>query len=98
MNVRALPCTTKGELPRRKTKSRCLIITLPVLTKHMLTGAASPRFHEAKGFPGKYLRLQILTIAELLEAKKIQYPEHRVETIAKAKRKSKVQQEGLFST
>ena len=34
--------------------------------------------------------------AELLEGKKILYPEHRVETFAKAERKSKARQEGLL--
>ena len=43
-----------------------------------------------------YPRLQILTIAELLAGKKIQFPEHRVETFAKAERKTKHEQEGLF--
>jgi hypothetical protein len=40
--------------------------------------------------------VQILTIAELLEGKKILYLEHRVETFAKAERKTKAQQDGLF--
>jgi hypothetical protein len=40
--------------------------------------------------------LQILTIAELLAGKKLEYPTHRVETFAKAERKSKNQQDGLF--
>jgi 16S rRNA G966 N2-methylase RsmD len=43
-----------------------------------------------------YMRSQTLTIAELLEGKKILHPEHRVETFAKAERKSKHQQEPLF--
>jgi hypothetical protein len=37
-----------------------------------------------------------LTIAELLEGKKIQFPEHRVETFAKAERKTRHEQEELF--
>jgi hypothetical protein len=52
--------------------------------------------YETIDFPGRYPRLQILTIAELLEGKKIQYPEHRVETFAKAERKTKHGQEELF--
>ncbi len=47
-------------------------------------------------FPGRYPRLQILTIAELLAGKKLEYPAHRVETFAKAKRKTKQEQAGLF--
>ena len=52
--------------------------------------------YQSNGFPGRYPRLQILTIAELLEGKKIQYPEHRAETFAKAERKTKHEQEPLF--
>ena len=40
--------------------------------------------------------LQILTIAELLAGRKLEYPTHRVETFAKAERKTKHEQEGLF--
>ncbi len=40
--------------------------------------------------------LQILTIAELLEGKKPEYPAHRVKTFAKAERKTKSQQDDLF--
>jgi len=40
--------------------------------------------------------LQILTIAELLAGKRLAYPTHRVETFAKAERKTKSQQSGLF--
>jgi len=32
----------------------------------------------------------------LLAGKKLEYPAHRVETFAKAERKTKAQQEGLF--
>lgn len=49
-----------------------------------------------KGFEGCYPRLQILTIAELLAGKKLEYPAHRVETLAKAERKTKHAQEDLF--
>jgi len=46
--------------------------------------------------PDRYPRLQILTIAELLAGKKLEYPAHRVETFAKAERKTKSTQDGLF--
>ena len=85
----------KGVLEREKAPIGVLI-TLREPTKPMLTEAAAGGFYESKDFPGRYPRLQILTIAELLEGKKIQYPEHRVETFAKAERKSKSSQEGLF--
>jgi hypothetical protein len=37
-----------------------------------------------------------LTIAELLAGKKLEYPAHRVETFAKAERRTKTQQDELF--
>ena len=85
----------KGVLARDKAAIGVLII-LREPTKPMLTEAASAGFYEPKDFPGRYPRLQILTIAELLAGKKIQFPEHRVETFAKAERKTKHEQEELF--
>jgi site-specific DNA-methyltransferase (adenine-specific) len=84
-----------GVLQREKAAIGALI-TLRDPTKPMLTEAAAAGFYESKDFPGQYPRLQILTIAELLEGKKIQYPNHRVETFAKAERKTKHQQEEMF--
>jgi site-specific DNA-methyltransferase (adenine-specific) len=85
----------KGVLEREKAAIGVLI-TLREPTKPMLTEAAATGFYESKDFPGRYPRLQILTIAELLAGKKLEYPSHRVETFAKAERKTKTQQEGLF--
>ena len=85
----------KGVLDREKAAIGALI-TLREPTKPMLTEAAATGFYESKDFPGRYPRLQILTIAELLAGKKLEYPAHRVETFAKAERKTKIQQEGLF--
>jgi len=85
----------KGVLDREKAAIGALI-TLREPTKPMLTEAAATGFYESKDFPGRYSRLQILTISELLAGKKLEYPAHRVETFAKAERKSKTQQEGLF--
>jgi site-specific DNA-methyltransferase (adenine-specific) len=72
------------------------LITLCEPTKPMLIEASAAGFYQPKEFPGCYPRLQILAVAELVEGKKILYPEHRVETFAKAERKTKSQQEGLF--
>ena len=72
-----------------------LLSTLPELTKPMLTEAAATGFYESKDFPGRYPRLQILTIGELLAGKKLEYPAPRAETFAKAERKTKTEQEGL---
>jgi NACHT-associated inactive restriction endonuclease len=85
----------KGVLAREKAAIGALII-LREPTKPMLIEAASAGFYEPKDFPGRYPRLQILTVAELLEGKKIQFPEHRVETFAKAERKTRERQEELF--
>jgi hypothetical protein len=62
----------------------------------MLTEAAATGFYESKDFPGRYPCVQILTIAELLAGKKLEYPAHRVETFAKAERKTKHGQGDLF--
>lgn len=62
----------------------------------MLTEAAATGVYESKDFPCRYPRLQILTIAELLAGKKLEYPTHRVKTFAKAERKSKNEQNKLF--
>jgi DNA modification methylase len=85
----------KGVLEREKAAIGALI-TLREPTRPMLTEAASAGFYEPREFPGHYPRLQILTIAELLAGKKLEYPAHRVETFARAERKTKSQQEGLF--
>ncbi len=85
----------KGVLDREKAPIGVLI-TLREPTKPMLTEAAATGFYESKDFPGRYPRLQILTIAELLAGKKLEYPAHRVETFAKAERKTKHEQEDLF--
>jgi DNA modification methylase len=84
-----------GVLEREKAAIGALI-TLREPTKPMLTEAAAAGFYESKDFPGHYPRLQILTIAELLAGKKIEYPNHRVDTFAKAERKTKHEQERLF--
>ncbi|HUY13114.1 MAG TPA: DNA methyltransferase [Terriglobia bacterium] len=85
----------KGVLEREKAPIGTLI-TLREPTKPMLTEAAATGFYESKDFPGRYPRLQILTIAELLAGRKLEYPAHRVETFVKAERKTKSEQNELF--
>jgi len=85
----------EGLLEREKAAIGALI-TLREPTKPMLTEAAATGFYESKDFPGRYPRLQILTISELLAGKKLEYPTHRVETFAKAERKTKHEQEEMF--
>ncbi len=80
-------------------KGSCIIsalVTWREPTKPMLTEAAATGFYESKDFPGRYPRLQILTIAELLAGKKLEYPTRRVETFAKAERKTKTEQGEIF--
>ena len=83
-------------LPEREKAAIGALITLREPTKPMLTEAAATGFYESKDFPGRYPRLQILTIAELLAGKKLEYPTHRVETFAKAERKTKTEQGQMF--
>jgi site-specific DNA-methyltransferase (adenine-specific) len=85
----------KGVLERDKAAIGVLI-TLREPTKPMLTEAAAAGFYEPKDLPGRYPRLQILTIRDLLEGKKLGYPAHRAETFAQAERKTKTEQEELF--
>ncbi len=85
----------KGVLKREKVAIG-MLSTLPEPTKPTPAEAASTAFYESKDLPRRYPRLQILTIAELLGGKKLEYPAHRVETFAKAERKTKHEQEELF--
>ena len=80
----------------RKKAAIGALVALREPTKPMLTEAAGAGFYESTDFPGRYPRLQILTVAELLAGKKLEYPTHRVETFAKAERKSKSSQKDLF--
>jgi hypothetical protein len=91
---RRLDSTTRHARPRKSALDA--LITLREPTKPMLTEAAAAGFYESKEFSGRYPRVQILTIAELLGGKKLEYPAHRVETFAKAARKSKTSQDRLF--
>ncbi len=99
----------KGVLEREKAAIGALI-TMREPTKHMQIEAASAGFYQTsdpsekiiqmqRGTAKRYPRLQILTIADLLEGKKIEYPSGPVgrdETFAKAERKSRERQEELF--
>ena len=87
----------KGVIEREKAAVGALI-TLREPTGPMKTEAASAGFYQPENFPEKYPRLQILTIAELLDGKQLLFPRHRVETFKKAERKSKnaASQSGLF--
>jgi site-specific DNA-methyltransferase (adenine-specific) len=85
----------KGVLERGKAPTGALI-TLREPTKPMATEAPATGFCESGHFPGRYLRREILTIADLLAGKRLQCYTHRVGTFAKAERKTKSEQEQLF--
>lgn len=65
----------RGVIEREKAQIGVLI-TLEEATKPMRTEAASADFYKPLYDENKYARLQILTIAELLEGKGIGYPHH----------------------
>ncbi len=82
----------RGVLEREKAVIG-VFITLKEPTKPMLTEAASTGFYEPEYIPNKrYPRLQILTIKELFEGKKVEYYRDTVVTFKKAKRKPKKKQ------
>jgi DNA modification methylase len=78
-----------GVIEREKAEIGVLL-TMEEPTKPMRTEAASAGFYDSPGFKKKYPRLQILTIEELLEGKKIEYPQTNVtfKQAPKAKGKS----------
>ena len=84
----------RGVLEREKAEIG-VFLCFEEPTKPMLKEAAEAGFYKSSD-GSTWPRLQILTIAELLAGKKLEYPAHRVETFAKAERKTKHEQEGLF--
>lgn len=64
-------------------------ITLQEPTRPMREEAAAAGFYEPEHFPGRYPRLQILTIEELLNDRELQYPRMAIGTFRKAERKGK---------
>lgn len=87
----------KGTMEREKAVIGVLI-TMETPTKPMLQEAASAGFYQPEHLSGKYPRLQLFTIAELLvEGKRISIPQGaNVATFQKAERKTKDRQPGLF--
>jgi len=82
--------TLKGDMEREKSPIGVLI-TLEEPTRPMLQEAAAGGFYEPEHFPGlRYPRLQILTIEDLLNGKRIEYPRLAPEgTFKRAERKRK---------
>ncbi|MDD5127178.1 MAG: DNA methyltransferase [Dehalococcoidales bacterium] len=80
----------KGVLEREKAPIG-VYITLEEPTKPMLEEAAAAGFYEPEHWQGNlYPRIQILTIRELLDGKKVEYPRHApVATFKRAQRQRK---------
>lgn len=84
--------TLKGDMDREKAVIGAFI-TLEEATGPMRKDAASAGFYEPEHFPGiRYPRVQILTVEDLLNGKRIEYPRLAPEgTFKKAERKRKTQ-------
>ena len=63
----------RGVIEREKAEISVLI-TMEPPTKPMLKEAAEAGFYKPPGLADKYPRIQILSIKELLAAKKVDYP------------------------
>lgn len=82
----------RGVIEREKAELGVLI-SLKEPTKKMRAEAASAGFYHSKVWDRKYPRLQILTIADLLDGKKVEYPPSRqVDTTFKKAPKAKQKQ------
>lgn len=84
----------KGVLEREKAQIG-VYITLEEPTKPMREEATTAGFYEPEYFPGTYYpKIQILTIQELLDGKKVDYPRHApVATFKRAQRVQKAVRE-----
>lgn len=87
----------KGVLDREQSPIGAFI-TLKPATKDMKKEAVSAGYYESPHF-GNYPKLQILTIEEILDGAKLQYPQMGAATFRRAERqsKSKTEQAGLFA-
>jgi len=77
----------RGVVEREKAEIG-VFITLEEPTKPMRKEMASAGFYYSPGWNQKYPRLQILTVAELLEGARIQYPPRTSLTFKEAPRAS----------
>jgi len=78
----------RGVIEREKAEIGALL-TLEEPTKPMLKEAASAGFYESEGWPKKYPRLQILTVAELFARQELDYPKHALDVTFKKAPKAK---------
>jgi DNA modification methylase len=87
----------KGVLEREKAELGAFISLKPA-TRDMIKEAVSAGFYESQHY-GKFPKLQILTIEEILNGAKLQYPQTGASgTFKRAERqsKSRTEQDGLF--
>lgn len=84
----------RGVIEREKAEIGVLISMEPP-TKPMLKEAAEAGLYQPPGLTDKYPRMQILSIAELLAGKKIEYPRLLDVTFKKAPKARKAPEEQL---
>jgi site-specific DNA-methyltransferase (adenine-specific) len=87
----------KGVLEREKAELGAFISLKPA-TRDMIKEAVSAGFYESQHY-GKFPKLQILTVEEILNGAKLQYPQTGASgTFKRAERqsKSRTEQDGLF--
>jgi site-specific DNA-methyltransferase (adenine-specific) len=87
----------KGVLEREKAELGAFISLKPA-TRDMIKEAVSAGFYESMHY-GKFPKLQILTVEEILDGAKLQYPQTGASgTFKRAERqsKSRTEQDGLF--
>ncbi len=85
----------KGTMEREKAAIGAFL-TLEEPTAPMKKEAAAAGFYQPPELPGRFPRIQIRTIAEILAGKRFEFPPYREATFSRAERKSKAEQPGLF--
>ena len=84
----------RGVIEREKAEIGVLI-TMEVPTRPMLKEAIEAGFYQPPGLVDKYPRIQILSIAELLEGKRVEYPRLLDITYKKAPRARRAAEEQI---
>jgi site-specific DNA-methyltransferase (adenine-specific) len=85
----------RGVIEREKAKIGVLI-SMEAPTKPMLKEAAEAGFWKPAGLADRFARIQILSIGELLEGKKIDYPRYAADaTFRKAPKARKAAEEQI---
>ena len=87
----------RGVLERENAQIGCLI-SLEKPTKHMREEAAEAGFYQHPLGKKMYARLQLITVKALLEGKKIELPEGRIDVTFKKAQRAKPKQRALGET